>query len=104
MAISTTKLSDVLSNLLALMPFSVTIGGSSYSGTRTVLRREKEYLAEGVRNAYRFSVIFAKADFDTVPEVRSLVTVEGAEYRILNIQEDGSGTSLRLDVGDKYAG
>ena len=91
--------------MLRQLPTTVTIGGVDYTGTRTQLTADQQFVDQGLINAYRFSVLLSQHDFRSVglPAVNSTVTIDSTTYRILAEQEDAAGVSVRLDLGEQYA-
>ena len=80
---------------------SFTIGGVSYTGTKTTLRRQDVNTDGGLAGSYTFSLICARDDFSTLPVPRrSIVVLDGVSYRVLSVERDALDASIRLNLGD----
>lgn len=85
------------------LPFK--IDGVQYSGCRTSLRREDVNTDAGLADAYSFSLLCPLSQFsDGLPKPRqSKVVLDGTEYRILAVEQDATGATCRLHLGEALA-
>jgi len=100
-----------LRRLIAQVPVTVTHSAREVTGTKTRLDAKALAAAAGLQAAYKFSVYTVAADWvvqegdtttDKTPGNESVVTVDGAEFRVLGTSLDSMGVGLRLDLGTKY--
>lgn len=94
-----TILETQLRNLIDLNPSTLTVGTATYTVTKTALKSGKKITEYGRESSYDFSLIAVKTDFTTVPEVKSRVTYNSMDYRIMGKEEDSFGIGIRLDCG-----
>lgn len=76
--------------------------GKIYTGTKTTLRRQDYETDAGlVEGDYQFSILCPTGQFDGVfPTPRQdKVSVLGNEYRILSIDADAIGATIKLNLG-----
>ena len=101
MPMDTARLTTVARKLFAQLPCVGTIGTRTYTGARTMRRRDKDLGELGAETQYEFSWQVAAADFTTAttPAPRSSVTIGGVSYRVLAVTTDPSGTALVIDLG-----
>ena len=103
MPLNLTQLSADLDYIIADLPSSVLIESTTYSCTKTKLKREYDYTVFGLDDDYEFSIILNINDLSSIPETHSLVTISGTEYRILRKESDSADQKLELFLGGKYA-
>jgi len=84
------------------LPVTVTVSGSSYTGTRMSVKQMRESASEGLRDRYVFSVYLVLADLASVPDVDDLISIGGTEYLVLAKDTDDAQDILRLDLAEKY--
>ncbi len=80
--------------------------GKIYTGTKTTLRREDYATDAGlVEGDYQFSILCPTGQFDGVfPTPRQdKITLNGAEFRILSIDADAVGSTIKLNLGSVLA-
>jgi len=83
-----------------------TLKGKIYTGTKTTLRREDYATDAGlVEGDYQFSILCPTSQFQGMfPTPRTdKITLEGAEFRILSIDVDSIGSTLKLNLGSVLA-
>lgn len=97
--ISTTALKTQAAAVVALVPLTVTIGSTDYVGARSVLRKVRDVLPAGQADEYEFSVTIGRSALTTLPAPRSLVTIGGTQYRIVQIEQDAADVTVRLHLG-----
>ena len=81
-------------------------GKRALHGCRTSLRREDVNTDAGLADAYSFSLLCPASQFDghKAPEPRtSKITLDGQEYRVLSVERDASGATVRLHLGEVLA-
>lgn len=102
MAINTSGMVSVLRARIAAAPTVATIDGNDYTGIRTALSTDRGNLPGGYGDSYRFSVLFVREDFATLPTARRTTAQIGdTTYRILGHREDAIAVGLRLDFGEE---
>jgi len=84
------------------LPVTVTVSGTSYTGTRMSVRQARESASEGLRNTYVFSVYLLLSDFSTPPDVDNLITISGTEYLVIGKDTDDAQDILRLDLAEEF--
>lgn len=83
---------------------SFKIDGVQYSGCRTSLRREDVNTDAGLADAYSFSLLCPLSQFQQLPKPRqSKVSLDGNEYRVLAVEQDATGATARLHLGEAMA-
>jgi len=104
MPLDTARLNVVTRSLLKQLPCSVVIGAKTYTGARTMRKRDKDLGEWGAETQYEFSVELLASDFTTAttPTPRSTVTIGGIVYRVLSVTTDPSATAVTLDLGQQY--
>lgn len=95
-------------NLMNQSPnkLTATIPGTTdpVTAVKTSLDRDIKYSEFGKASGYKFSIIVELADLtDKEPEIDSLVSIDGTEYRIMDTDTDSTDVSIRVDLGQKYA-
>ena len=101
---NTTTIATRLKTMITAGPtVTVTIGGTDYTGTKMPINRERQYMEQGLSSDYLFSVLFAAADFSSVPDPDTEATVDGTIYRIMTTELDSAGAGLRVDFAQRYA-
>lgn len=79
------------------------IGGNTYAGTRTTLRRQDwESDAGLVEGDYQFSLLCPTGQFANVfPAPRTdKVTIGTTQYRILSVDADAVGACIKINLGN----
>lgn len=84
------------------LDFTVVIDGNTIPAGKNTIRRDKLLGIEGLHDRYRFSVYVAQQNLLAVPEVDTLIEVDGVDYVILAKESDDIEQLLRLDVGDEF--
>ena len=84
------------------LPVTVTVGVSTYTGTRMSVRQMRESASEGLRQKYAFSIYLLLSDFATVPDVDDLITIAAIEYIVISKDVDDAQDILRLDLSEKF--
>ena len=82
------------------------IDGKPYAGTRTTLRRaDYESDAGLVEGDYQFSLLCPTAQFEKgIPAPRTTkVCIKGQEFRLLSVDADAIGATVRLNLGSVLA-
>lgn len=102
MAFDTDRLSALVGNMIAMLPVTVTIGGASYTGARTVLSDRRRTELYGVGADIQYSVIFKASDFSSVPSIGTEVTIDSETLRVIGRDYDAGRISVRLDLGEEY--
>ena len=101
---NTTSIASRLKTMITAGPtVTVTIGGSDYTGTKMPINRDRKYMDQGVESGYEFSVLFAAADFSSVPTPDTIATVDSTDYRIITTELDSAGAGLRVDLAKRYS-
>ena len=103
MALSEAQLNADLDTIFNDLPLSITIGGTTVTGTRMSLRRDAVLLDEGLKNDYRFSVYVKAASLTALPAIRSTVQIGGISYRILSAVVSDDLLLYRIDLGEEFA-
>ena len=85
------------------LPVTVTVGVSTYTGTRMSVRQMRESASEGLRQKYAFSVYLLIADLSAIPDVDSLITISAVDYVIISKDVDDAQDILRLDLAEKFS-
>lgn len=99
------KVKSLLDNQQGLTQ-SFTIGDSTYTGTRTTLKRaDYETDAGLVEGNYEFSLLCPTSQFNGVyPTPRTgKVTIGSTQYRILSVDADAIGSAIKLNLGSILA-
>jgi len=81
---------------------TATIGRDSIQGVRTVLKRSDINSDAGlIEGRYEFSLLASRADFPLgLPQPRKTkVTIDEVEYRLISIETDPLGATVRLNLG-----
>jgi hypothetical protein len=105
MALSSTILeSDAAFIVKEDIPVTITLSGSSYTGTRMSVRQARDSALEGQRDRYAFSVYLLISDLSALPSVDDLATIASVEYLIMGMDTDDIQQILRLDLAEKFNG
>lgn len=88
--------------IFAQVPVTIVFDGQTVSGGGGNIKINEKQTGVGAQPSYRRSVKSIKDDWSPAPAKRDVVTVGGAEYRILDVVEYIEGTAYRFDLGDKY--
>lgn len=102
MAFNLAAARTTFSTLLAQIPQAFTFSATVYNGTRTVVKKERQYTMAGLQDGYDFSIIAAVSDFSTLPVVDDVITVGGTDYRVLDIETDAANIGITFHLGQKY--
>ena len=102
MALSTSVLDADIAALIADMPETLTFSGTSYTVTRSRLRRTDVLAMEGLRDRYSCTFWIQASDFDTQPSMGDLVAVGGKNYRVLAKDTDDLDQLVGLHVGEEH--
>jgi hypothetical protein len=102
MTLNTTLLSNDLDYIIADLPTTVSIGGTDYTCTKTMIRKEQLYTDYGFSDDYNFSIILNLNDLSSEPEVKTLVTINSVEYRILDKEIDSADQKIELHLGTEF--
>lgn len=98
----TSYLDKQLHTIIAMLPYTMVIGSSNYTVTKTTIKASKKYSEYGSDSNYTFSVQCKKSDFPTIPTIGTKATVDGTTYRIIGYEMDVANVGLRLDLGGEY--
>lgn len=93
--------------LLALpgLAESFTLSGKTFTGVRSVLKRQDRFVDVGLAESYEFSLLCGQAQFTTqgVTPLKGMTLVLGAKtYRLLTTETDPLQASVRLNLGGQY--
>ena len=81
--------------------------GTPRYGVRATLRREDVNTNEGLAGVYVFSLLCAASQFsgesDTPKPRVDKITVDGKTMRVLSVERDSVGATVRLHLGDEMA-
>ena len=78
-------------------------GGQNRVGTRSALKREIVNSDAGLNTSYVYSLICPLAQFGTViPESKQRVSVAGVTYKVLSVELDSIGATIRIHLGSEY--
>lgn len=93
--------------VIAQAPVSVVAGAKTVTGTNTRLDAKTMAANAGLQDRYVTSVYTVAADWmegetNLAPAVDAVITVGGAERRVLKTALDSLGIGLRLDLGAKF--
>ena len=80
--------------------------GKTIYGVRTTLKRQDVNTDAGlIGGRYQFSLLCALAQFaGALPEPRrDKMTIEGVSYRVLAVESDAIGATVRIHLGDNLA-
>jgi hypothetical protein len=102
MAFDTAWLSSLVGGMIDMLPVTVTIGGTNYTGSRTILSDRRRMELYGVGRDIQHSVIFQTSDFSSVPEIGVTAVLDGTTYRVIGRDFDSGRISFRLDLGEEY--
>jgi hypothetical protein len=102
MALDLDILSDDLDYIISDLPITVTIGGTSYTGTKTRMTKEQLYTDYGFGNEYDFSVILNLTALSSEPAIKTLVTINSVDYIILDKDIDSADQKIELHLGSEF--
>ena len=85
-----------LASIIALNPSELSYGEQTVDGLLTLNELDKMYLPEGSADKYSGSISLVYDDFDTLPQVKELVNIDGIDYRILKIVVDSYKVRIKL--------
>lgn len=80
--------------------------GKLRHGVRTSLRREDVNTDAGLMGAYTFSLLCAASEFSDCEPPRprmDKLTIDGRVMRVLSVERDSVGATVRLHLGDEMA-
>lgn len=85
---------------------SITYLHNTLNGVKTALKREDVAMDAGLAGMYDFSVICPVSQFENIalPTPRtSKVQVDGKAYRVLAVEQDAAGATIRMHLGSELA-
>lgn len=85
--------------------FTVAATGRRYVGTKTTLKKEYVNSDAGLNATYLFSVVCDASQFTTTnpaPAPKARVLVGGVTYKIIAVETDGIGATIRFHLGSEY--
>ena len=88
------------------LTITMQIGMAEFRGVRTALRREDVNSDAGlIEGRYVFSVLVDASTLPPggIPPRRTIVTIDGHDYRVLSTETDAVGAIIRLNLGDTIA-
>jgi len=106
MALDLTAMATQIAGILQQVPFTFTLGTvttKTYTGTKSFLRKEIVSGNAGLANVYEFSVLCLASQFATVPVPKTTLTAGGTTYKILSVDTDTTGITIRLHLGSVFA-
>jgi len=86
-----------------MLPVTVTIDGTTYTGWRERLSDERRMELYGVGANIEHSVGFVVVDLSSVPDIGDTVTLDSTTYRVMGRAYDAGRVTVRLDLGEEYA-
>ena len=75
-------------------------------GCKTALRREDVAVDAGLAGIYDFSLVCPASQFANIPLPQpriSKIMVDGKAYRVLSVEQDAAGATIRLHLGGELA-
>ena len=82
---------------------TATFDSVDYTGLKYMLNSDELFQDQGLRDAYKFSMVFSTADFTTEPESNEYLTVDGVQYLILRKQRKTLEKRFTLHLGELYS-
>lgn len=77
-------------------PVSMTWGGETYTGVNGPKRNSAEMLEAGIISDFDLSLTFDSNQFETIPQPKQSVTVDGESYAISNVQLISGGATVNV--------
>jgi hypothetical protein len=106
-----TAIATMATNIAALLPTAFTFqhdGGTasaSVTGTKTTVRADKILDKYGTLTGYALSMIVPTAQLTSSrPVSGDVVTIGSTRYRVLGIDSDAAGATIRMDLKDEFGG
>ena len=97
-----TAVATRFAHLKGIIPFTFTHNSEVIIGTKTFLTRDIEYQEAGYDDQVDYQIHALVVDFTATPAEGDLITVSGADKRILSVSEDVTGATYILTIGSKY--
>lgn len=103
MALNTSAMATQIRSCIESIPVTVIIGTTSYTGCKSFLKKETVNSNAGLSAKYEFSVLLPAAVLSAVPAPKSQVTIGGIIYKVLAVDGDSIGATVKLHLGGLYA-
>lgn len=81
------------------LPCRVVLGGRTLTAGKTTRKAEITSNLYGPESSYTFSVLLVRGDVAAVPRTGDRISVDGEEYRVLSVTDNG-GVTLTIDLRD----
>ena len=78
-------------------------GSVTFPVNKTILTKELKTRTRDFQENYNFSLIFIPADLDPLPVRGDLVTWDGIEFRVMDIDESPDDVTSRIHLESKYS-
>jgi hypothetical protein len=106
-----TAIATLATNIAALLPTTFKFqhdGGTAsanMTGSKTTVRAEKILDKYGTLAGYALSLIVPTAQFSSSrPVAGDVVTISSTRYRVLGVDSDAAGATIRMDLKDEFGG